>query len=350
MSRIGLALLLSSGLAIDARAQAIDASPMDLLQFYEMGQHDPVAQALERAATGDFVDLLKALQREGTAWIAADGPKWMTSRRQVVATFALEAARAGLETQWENSKAFIEWACTLLRRQPTASAFERAWHLAALAVLEGSRDLNAIRLHLAHIEKRVPDEARLRLARAFVLETEYWNDAQAGPVTFATPLGPPARTDRERDEGADEIVRALTPLAGVAATANEAIMRLGFFLLRAGQPDAALRRFRLLATPDDPGQAHLVHLFSAWAHQRLGRKDDAIGAYRAALDSIPAAQTASLQLAVLLHTEGRAAEAKTVMDAMLARQIPVFDPWRNFGYGDLRRWPLLISDLRRMLQ
>jgi hypothetical protein len=38
------------------------------------------------------------------------------------------------------------------------------------------------------------------------------------------------------------------------------------------------------------------------------------------------------------------------MDRMLALDPPAFDPWRNYGYGDLRRWPVLLDDLRRRLR
>jgi cytochrome c-type biogenesis protein CcmH/NrfG len=145
-------------------------------------------------------------------------------------------------------------------------------------------------------------------------------------------------------------VEALTPLLAQDATRNEAAMRLGFFSWRAGHPDRALAYFARVTRPDDPGQAHLVHLFSAWAHDAMKEPDRAIDSLRAALDDTPGAQTASLHLAVRLHAAGRGQDAKAVMDAMLALDPPVFDPWRNFGYGDLRRWPVLIAELRSTLR
>jgi cytochrome c-type biogenesis protein CcmH/NrfG len=88
----------------------------------------------------------------------------------------------------------------------------------------------------------------------------------------------------------------------------------------------------------------------AWSYERQQHADRAIEALRASLEAVPGAQSASLMLAVRLHSAGRGQEAKAVMERMLALDPPVFDPWRNYGYGDLRRWPVLIDDLRRRVR
>lgn len=339
-----------------AGAQVVDVSVMDLLAYYEMGQHARVTKAVAEAARGNLVIVLDALKRDGAAWIAEDGPKWTERRRMVLATFALEVAHAGLDYQWKNSSDLLEWTCTLLRRERSASAFERAWHLAALALFEGARDLEALEIHLAHMKSRVPDEPRLRLARAFVAETEWWEEvmylwlfhmqsAMAGPALMPAP-----RKSGIVDTSGLEPAAALIPLLEVPGTRNEAALRLGFFSWRAGRSDEALGYLRTITTPDDAGQAHLVHLFSAWSYERQQQPDRAIDALRASLDAVPGAQSASLMLAVRLHSAGRRQEAQAVMDRMLALDPPAFDPWRNYGYGDLRRWPVLLDDLRRRLR
>ena len=340
-----------------AGAQAIEVSPMDLLAYYEMGQPAKVMKAVADAARGDLVVVLDALKRDGAAWIAEDGPKWTERRRMVLATFALEVAHAGLDYQWRNSKDLLEWTCTLLRRERASSDFERASHLAALALLEGARDREALEIHLAHMKARVPDEPRLALARAFLIEIEWWDDVMYGwmfnmpsSMAGAPDLSPLPRRGQPVDAGALDPAAALVPLLKIPATRNEAALRLGFFSWRAGRPEQALDYLRTITAPDDTGQAHLAHLFTAWAYERQQKNDQAIDALRASLEIVPGAQSASLLLAVRLHSAGRGQEARAVMDRTLAFDPPVFDPWRNYGYGDLRRWPVLVDDLRRRLR
>ena len=352
-----LALLLVLLSPARAAAQEITVSPIDLLSHYELGQHAKVMKAVADASRGNLDVVLDALKRDGAAWIAQDGPKWTDRRRMVLATFALEVAHAGLDTQWTNSKNLLEWTCTLLRRERAASGFERAWHLAALALLEGARDLEALEIHLAHMKARIPDEPRLRLARAFVTETIWWDDVMnawafnMGSGMPGTPaLMPTPRKGQPPDPGALDPAHALVPLLEVPETRNEAALRLGFLSWRAGLADQALDYLRTITAPDDPGQAHLAHLFRAWSYERQQKNDQAIEALRQSLDLVPGAQSASLLLAVRLHSAGRGQEAKAVMDRMLELDPPVFDPWRNYGYGDLRRWSVLIDDLRRRLR
>lgn len=341
--------LLAFGVA-PADAQVVEVSALDLLAYYELGQHDRVAKAVADAARGDLVIVLDAMKREGAAWIAEDGPKWIERRRMVLAAFALEVAHAGLEYQWKRSSDLIEWTCSLLRKERAASAFERAWHLAALAVIEGARDLDALEIHLVHMKARVPDEPRLLLARAFVAETHYWDDVMYPPPLTAYPPNTDPMPFRERQLHTGDAAAALVPLLANPGVRDEAAMRLGFLEWRAGNAQRALQYLRTIETPDDRGQAYLMHLFAAWSHERLERPDQAITSFRAALEAIPGAQSASLYLAVRLHAAGRGQEARAVMDASLATDPPADDPWRTFGYGDLRRWPALIADLRRMVR
>ena len=323
-----------------------------------MGQQSKVMKAVADAARGDLVVVLDALKRDGAAWIAEDGPKWTERRRMVLATFALEVAHAGLDYQWRNSKDLLEWTCTLLRRERAASDFERAWHLAALALLEGARDREALEIHLAHMKARVPDEPRLPLARAFLIESEWWDVVMYGWM-FNMPLVDGGRAGLEPRAAPGPAVGCRSPRTGSGprpapedsrdAQRSRVAARL-LLTWRAGRPEQALDYLRTITAPDDAGQAHLVHLFTAWSSERQQKNDQAIDALRESLEVVPGAQSASLLLAVRLHSAGRGQEARAVMDRMLALDPPVFDPWRNYGYGDLRRWPVLLDDLRRRLR
>jgi tetratricopeptide (TPR) repeat protein len=278
--------------------------------------------------------VVQALKLDAGKWIAADGPRLAPRRRLTVAMFALEVARAGLDHQWLRSQEILEWACELLRKQREPGGAERTWHLAALALIEGARDMRALDQHAAHLKSRFPDEPRLLLVDAFRRESEYWNLIYtiSGVADGGAPGGviPALETAKKRRENE-----------------REANLRLGYVLERAGKFPEAIETLRRVPPGDDAGQLYLAHLFLGWAYEALDRPADAERAFRAALDAVPGAEVATLALAVHLYESGRRDEADTLIDDRLGRQPRAGDPWRIYGYGDLRRWPALMDTLRK---
>ena len=288
---------------------------------------DIVAAALNDAAARDLRSILDALKRDGVKWIGEDGPEFVSRRRLIAATFALEAAHAGLMSQWEHSKAFIEWACDLLRRSGTPAQAERLWHLAAIAVIEGAMDQDALRAHIDHATVRVPDEPRWLLARAFVVEIDYWN----------------ARTTL------NAAIAALERALPHPAIAGEAHLRIAYFELRRTNAQGALTHLRqAIEATEDRGVRHLARLFSAWAHERRRDHLSAVRDYRIALEEWPGALSATLGLASHLYGSNQRDEADALVGRALGGRHR--DPWRSYGYGDLRRWPELIAPLREAVQ
>lgn len=332
-----LAVCLATTASARPAGQDVTVSAADLLEYYNLGEYDAVQTALTRAASGDLGIFLQGLRRDLAAWITADGIALASRRRLVVAALSLEVAHAGLETQWARSEQILEWACELLRTERKPPPAERIWHQAALALIEGARDIATLTIHVVHMKTRFPDEPRILMARVFEKETDYWNDL----VTISGTA----------DEGSPSIVfRSLDEARARPANEREADLRLGYLLLRAGKPRDASAVLSRVAPGDDPGQLHLAHLFRGWAYEALGQQDDAARSFRAALDAVPGAQTATLALAVRLYAAGQRDEADTLVDSMLAIHPPVVDPWRIYGYGDLRRWPMLRDALREELR
>ena len=83
--------------------------------------------------------------------------------------------------------------------------------------------------------------------------------------------------------------------------------------------------------------------------ERQGRDEDAVAAYRAALQVIPRAQTASTMLTARLIKMGRMADAAKVAEEFFSGP-PVVDPWRQYRLGDFRSWPSLMKQLRAEFQ
>jgi tetratricopeptide (TPR) repeat protein len=338
VSVVILAVLVRGGASTRAVQDRQEVSLQQLLELYDLGEFDTARDAVRSASrSGDLRVVLEALEREGEKWITADGEAHHNRRNLTAALFALEVAEAGLDQQWSNSHQLLEWACTRMRTQRQRTEVERTFHLAAIALIEGARDVKALDEHVAHVAKRFPDEPRILLARAFKAEVEYWRlyRTMAGGVDGGSPviIAPPLRKAAERRENAREVA-----------------LRLGFLAQQKDQHDDALAELEKVAPGDDPGQLYLAHLISGWAYEKLQKRSQAEAAYRRALAVIPQAQSATLHLAVLLYEIDRRSEANELVARMLSADPAPDDPWRVYGYGDYRRFPLLMDRLRRSIQ
>ena len=331
-------------------AQNLTVSFADALTLYEVGEYESVIRGLRVSIAGDRERLIPMLAREAEAWIASGSKAEVPRRRLVAAVFALELGLAGLDTQWEITKRAVEWACDALRRAGPPTEAERLWHLASLALLEASfepvallsarGETAALPLHLKHIAERFPREPRLALAQALLREHEFW----LNHIRFVT--GVP----RHDDSMASVAIPALQVAAGHPETRAEARLRLGFLEHRRGNFETALGHLAFAAEgDDDPTRVYLAHLFTGWAHEKGGRKADAIESFRKASAAVNGL-SAALALGVRLYEQDERDEADTVVMAALDPAQAVPDPWKLYGYGDFRRFPQLIARLRALLQ
>src|SRR5688572_28874493 len=83
-----------------AAPQRMTAAFTDALTLYDLGEHDTVISGFAASIDRDPENVIKFLEKDAEAWIAADGPESIPRRRLVAATFALELGRAGVNTQW----------------------------------------------------------------------------------------------------------------------------------------------------------------------------------------------------------------------------------------------------------
>jgi hypothetical protein len=324
------------------------------LDGYAAGRAEQVVSELRKVE--DFGPILEQLKRDGPAWIAADGPAHADRRELVAATFALEAARAGIGQPWKLLQRppsglevtlpgfvlywkapplLIEWACERLRARPLVTPAERWWHLAAVSVGHRSEDFQfmvgspfeSVVInkqdeidHIAHVAGRVPEEMRIQLAKAIAIEWRWPRDA----------------------------IPAFQALVTHPDVGGEARVRLGISQTRTGRhADAVTTLQQAEQETRDPHLVYLARLFRGQAFEHLKRLKDAEVAYRAAVATIPGAQAAATALSGLLAADGRRLEAQQVIARTMAVKPMPADPWRVYVHGDDRYWPYLITRLRQ---
>ena len=150
----------------------------EILQDYERGSFNEAVAAAATSAGKDLRVLLRDLNQAVPGWFPVGFAD--ERRRLAVASLALEVVMERRDALWSDSgKLLLEWACSLLRRNDTPLAAERLWHLAAIGVIQGASDGEALERHLAHAELRFPDEPRFVLAHAVALELRTWPEPRS---------------------------------------------------------------------------------------------------------------------------------------------------------------------------
>jgi Flp pilus assembly protein TadD len=341
--------------------------------------------ALNRYVQGDYEAALVKLvllggfdSDEALVWIKAAGPEAVDRRRLIAATAALEytAARPTL------SPSLIEWAWDTLAQAPAPPRpEERLWLRASIALGEGrgawlfltgpayearvparpakTPDPTGGLSYLVRARARFPDDPRLKMADVVGLEVKASESSKAPAAgssaavdrLAADVVDLSAGDARDRVEALQQAVASLRELLSNETVGAEAHLRLGYVQLRLGHADAALQEFnRIGLSGGDPWVAFLGHLYSGSALARTNRVDDAVAAYRSALDILPHARSATMLLGALLLVNGRVADSETVTEAFaLAPDIPD-DPWHGYLLGDYRAYPDLIKRLREAIK
>jgi tetratricopeptide (TPR) repeat protein len=316
-----------------------------------------------RASADVNVVDLDAARRELARLDPADipvDPSWTPEqaremRRRILTTFALDLAAVGARRHASSAARLVEWACAYVRTHSPLNDFDRAWQLAALAVLEGGIDSRALADHVTHAQPVFPDEPRLLLARGIV--EEQFNAPSEVLVRTETAAGlQRARESLVRLEGesfraSERAIARYQDAARNDSVAGEALLRAGHVQLRLSRFDAALATWKgVEQRTKDPALLFLLHLFRGLAYEGRARYDEARASYRAALAISPRAHSATLRLAALAFRYGHSTEDAAAADVLLQDDDPRRDPWWSYYAADWRFWYMRIERVRTFLR
>jgi tetratricopeptide (TPR) repeat protein len=327
-------VLATAPFRVSTRQQDASATA-DRLQRYTPGVSvvEPLARDALWTGAGDF-------RRDALAWVTAGGAADAARRRLAAATYVLDLLKDVEEPGlWEDSQAavtLLEWACARLREAPPLPT-ERAWHVAAMALVERSSTFTVLQRHLEHAESRVPNDDKWLLARALGAE---WQ-SRATPRddgTLVVPGGLAARAVQHFQQAAEK-----------PSVRQEALLRWGAYESDLGRHDAALEHLKQVGDAGDPFVRYWLGLIRGRVLARANRTEEAIEAYRTAMAEVPLAQSARLGLAAALVSARRMAEAAALVNSMVAADnaAAVSDPWRIYRSPDVRFWPRALDELRQ---
>jgi tetratricopeptide (TPR) repeat protein len=366
MKPLRFAIVSIAALATLAAAQL--PSTGNLFEQYAKGNF--AALAPPRTPT-DLDRFWRALEHDAEPWLRRGDARTARQRQLVVATIALDAARASLDMDWAQGRRFVEWGAEILRRGRPDDG-ERLWHLAALSLMQGAHDYELIVAQQKLAWPRFQEEPRFLLALAVALEASTWPDPdRAGPwdddeseLRRAAEQFELRRKMRQRPdlglrekaaefarrERMQRVIEALEDLSNAESIRAEALMRLGYLHLRLRRAEIAIEQFEDAAgMTDDPFVLYLSHFLKGNALEQVGDRANAIESYRAALDVAPRAQSASFALASLLFLGDGRREAADLIAAALETPVAI-DPWREYQSGDFRFWDERFTALREALR
>lgn len=300
---------------------------------------NPASTVREVVASQSLSSLNSSLRRDGVAWMLAKGAGEANHRRFIAATFALDVAGAKFEAEAHDVAPLVEWGCEQIRRRMPSDA-ERQWHIAALALLEGTGNPAIVDAHLAHAAARFRDEPMWARTRIWLADSRTLNIHPRQPLSAPRITFPAA------------LAAQYEALAATPEFASDAWLRIGFLHFLAGEYPAARRDFTtsLLADTTNARTRYLTQLFIGWIFEREQKHTEAISAFRAAMTAEPAGRTAAIWLAARYEIAGRLDDAATVSTQSLGGADTGSDPWRTFYRGDWPQWPAMMAATRAFLK
>jgi tetratricopeptide (TPR) repeat protein len=363
-SRLGwLVLLVGVATVIGGRwgSDRVLAAPSiaDLLQAYIK---NPSGTVPDLAQVGNLDSARDDLNKLTAKFLSAPLPKTapptapgtpivpiLEQRRRNLVAFALDLAGANALQQAAAARRLVEWACFNVRRHMPPNDFDHRWQMAALSLIEGQVDPDALRAHLSHLETQFPDDPRALLGHAIADEqatapVEIADTGDQSAADFAHARNPSGATLASRMERA---AKSFEDLLKVDALRPEASLRLAHVDIGLQKYDQALAALDTVdGSSDDAYTLYLSRLFRGVALEGLNRPAAAQDAYRSALQIGPNAHAATMALATSLFRTGHRDEAATITATLLQRDDPTRDAWWAYWAGDYHLWGLLMPKVR----
>jgi VWFA-related protein len=309
----------------------------EFVDAYTRSDYTPVARALR--SWPDPSALIRRLDEGGNPWPAAP-------RREAV--FALELTEAGMFSKQpvahEYARRLLNRFHRLLRHPFEADAFERDWLWAEITILEGTIRPLVTQSFINYALERFPDDPRFLLAKAIATD-------QMFPFIGAVPTAAQSPSGTATAEHVAKVTAQYLAVMKFPETTPEAHVRLGWFLHRVGRDDEALEQLDAVQDASSPDRAlrYLRQLFRGHVLVGLGRDNDAIAAYRAALALWPDAQSPQVSLMNSLLKVGNRAEADELAEGIQTAPMGT-DPWFSYWLGDYRFFPNAMARLREQIR
>jgi tetratricopeptide (TPR) repeat protein len=331
-----------SGYLVEAPAPAPVTPPVpevprtlhELTDAYERGAYRQVVTGLRMAAKP--AELLRDFAAAGNPWPAAPR-KEAAFALDLVEPAVFSQDRPTREAAYEHLARFAR----LIRPPLEPDTFERYWYFAALTLLEGSIHPDAAESFATRALARFPDEPRFHLSRAIATDQQ-WATRSRNPVADSDGKPKPAHVELVRER--------YTAAAAMPATAVEARIRLAWFLHRIERHEEALDQLALAGAQPvaDASMRYLHHLFRGHALAALGRHDQAVEAFRAALAVVPSAQSARVALMNTLLVRGDRDGAEALAEHVQTESNEAIDPWWMYWQGQYRMQPQVMARVREL--
>lgn len=310
----------------------------ELTAAYARADYPAVATGFQQ--TVDPPKLIRDFTDAGNPWPAAP-------RRE--AAFALELAETGMFSHRANARdeaqKLLDRFTRLVRHPLEPDVFERRWLWAELTILEGTLRPLVAQAAVTKALDRFPNEPRFVMARAIATDQLFpFNGAVRTAAMTANGDATPAHIRNVTERYADTMTDP--------GTAPEAHVRFGWFLHRIGRDEEALAQLDGVVDEQSPDRMFRYYrqLFRGHALTALGRGDDAMAAFRAALAIWPGAQSARVALMNSLLAHGDRAEAEAMAETIQTATADVVDPWWTYWQGDYRFYPSAMARVRESIQ
>jgi tetratricopeptide (TPR) repeat protein len=372
--RTGLVALLAISLSLTAFPRLVSGQP----------QTQSLDAVLAAYVGGDFTIVDRTFTRsiEVQKLLRLDKPReldrWLGPWHRGKALLLLEFARASARVAPQFVRTLVEIGRRYVAAAPPepgdGGSFLRIWHRAAAALLHGATDPERVEEHVADLDRanggagRI--DSRLLLARATAQESRCWQRRPTldrptvrvqGLLSSADARvqdDPDAPTkaqaeDLQRKHSAclkEAQLRFEAATTGEEADADEARVRGAWVLIQDGRASEAISWLDAANPRDDRDLQYWHALFRGRALSALGRHQEAVAAYRAALGLYPRAQSAGTGLVLALLHLDRFAEADEVARSVREGGAMTPDAWIHYPFGDQRFAGMWIESLRTILR
>jgi VWFA-related protein len=318
-------------------AAPVPSVPRNLEQLttaYERGAFRELVAGLEQHS--DPAVLIREFEGRGNPWPSA--PRREAAFALELADTAIFSARA--EDREAAHRLLVRFS-RLIRHPLDPDIFERYWYFAVLTMLEGTLRPELTEAMLNAALERFPDEPRFVLSRAIVSEQKWMvRNRLLAPGSQAFSIN--IDTIRSHYEA------AITQ----PGTAVEARLRYAWFLHGIDRSKEALEQLQKVTAAGSIGEIslrYLHQLFLGHVLKGLEREDEAMAAYRAALEVMPSAQSARVALMNAFLLRGAREQAERLAEQIQSAEPPQdLDPWWWYAQGQYRIHRQALARIREM--